>query len=73
MSYFELSIKERATIQVSRVQGISLRHIARILEGASSTVSREVRRNLTDQRVYCAGTHSSSGKDDVRHVAQSAG
>ena len=54
MSYVELSIEERATIQVSRAQGMSLRRIARLLERAPSTISREVRRNQTDQRAYCA-------------------
>ncbi|WP_311945810.1 helix-turn-helix domain-containing protein, partial [Halomonas piscis] len=54
MSYVELSIEERATIQVSHVQGMSLRHIARIVERAPSTISREVRRNLIGQRAYCA-------------------
>ena len=54
MSYVELSIEERATIQVSRTQGMSLKHIARLLERAPSTTSREVRRNQADQRAYCA-------------------
>ncbi len=33
---------------------MSLRRIARIPERAPSTVSREVRRNQAEQRVYCA-------------------
>lgn len=54
MSYIELSIEERATIQVSRAQGMSLRHIARILDRAPSTISREVRRNRAKPHIYCA-------------------
>ncbi|WP_189473050.1 helix-turn-helix domain-containing protein, partial [Litchfieldella qijiaojingensis] len=45
MSYSELSIEERATIQVSHAQGMSMRQIARLLERAPSTISRELRRN----------------------------
>lgn len=65
MSYVELSIEERATIQVSRAQGMSLRHMARMLERAPSTISREVRRNLNDQiELVC--------KDELIHAAAEA-
>ena len=54
MSYVELSIEERATIQVSRAQGMSLRHVARVLNRSPSTVCREIRRNRTSPGRYCA-------------------
>lgn len=54
MSYSELSIEERATIQVSLRQGMSLRQIAHMLRRSPSTVSREVRRNQTQSGAYCA-------------------
>jgi IS30 family transposase len=37
MSYLELSIEERASIQVGQAQGMSLRHIAQLLGRAPST------------------------------------
>lgn len=45
MTYTELSVTERATIQVSRAQGFSQRAIARLINRSPSTVSREIRRN----------------------------
>ena len=54
MPYIELSIEERASIQVERAQGMSLRHIARLLGQAPSTISREKRRNQMTQNGYCA-------------------
>ncbi|MCE8014423.1 helix-turn-helix domain-containing protein, partial [Billgrantia desiderata] len=45
MSYSELCIEERATIQVSLEQGLSIRKVADLLERSPSTISREVRRN----------------------------
>ncbi|MBE0464947.1 IS30 family transposase [Halomonas sp. FME20] len=54
MSYIELSIEERASIQVGQAQGMSLRYIARLLGRAPSTISREIRRNQRDQNSYCA-------------------
>lgn len=54
MSYSELSIEERATIQVSLRQGMSLRQIAHMLRRSPSTLSREVRRNQTQSGAYCA-------------------
>jgi len=45
MSYHELSITERATIQIGRAQNFSLRRIARLIARAPSTISRELRRN----------------------------
>ena len=54
MSYLELSIEERASIQVGQAQGMSLRHIAQLLGRAPSTISREIRRNQMAQNGYCA-------------------
>ncbi|WP_152343411.1 helix-turn-helix domain-containing protein, partial [Pseudomonas syringae] len=45
MSYSELSIAERATIQVGQYRGLSQRDIARMLGRSPSTISRELRRN----------------------------
>ena len=51
MSYSELSVEERATIQISRAQGFSLRKIACLITRSPSTISRELRRN----RDVCGG------------------
>ncbi len=45
MSYSELSVEERATIQIGHAQGLSLRAIAHMLNRSPSTISRELRRN----------------------------
>ncbi|HTN29656.1 MAG TPA: helix-turn-helix domain-containing protein, partial [Pseudomonas sp.] len=45
MSYSELSVEERATIQIGRAQGLSLRRIASLIDRSPSTISRELRRN----------------------------
>lgn len=59
MSYTELSVEERATLQVSHDQGLSLRHIARLMQRAPSTISRELRRNS-----------SADGRYSARHAQQ---
>ena len=51
MSYTELSVEERATIQIGRTQGFSLRRIACLINRSPSTISRELRRN----RDVCGG------------------
>ena len=51
MSYSELSVEERATIQIGRAQGFSLRKIACLITRSPSTISRELRRN----RDFCGG------------------
>lgn len=51
MSYSELSVEERATIQIGRAQGFSLRKIACLITRSPSTISRELRRN----RDVCGG------------------
>lgn len=45
MSYHELSVVERATIQIGLLNQWSQRRIARLLNRSPSTVSREIRRN----------------------------
>lgn len=47
MSYQELSIEERVTIQIGQLPGLSQRAIARMLDRSPSTISRELRRNAT--------------------------
>ncbi|WP_157384310.1 helix-turn-helix domain-containing protein, partial [Pseudomonas helleri] len=42
-SYTELSVEERATIQISHAQGFSLRRIACLINRSPSTISRELR------------------------------
>jgi len=45
MSYTELSVEERATIQIGNAQGFSLRRIGHLINRSPSTISRELRRN----------------------------
>ena len=45
MSYSELSVEERATIQIGHAKGFSLRRIACLISRSPSTISRELRRN----------------------------
>ncbi|MNQ92482.1 hypothetical protein D3C85_1079110 [compost metagenome] len=59
MSYHELSIEERATIQVGQLHGLSLRAIARTLGRSPSTISRELRRNTGFNGTYHAPTAQS--------------
>lgn len=54
MSYQELSIEERVTIQVGQLQGLSQRAIARMLDRSPSTISRELRRNAAAASAYSA-------------------
>lgn len=58
MSYYELSVEERAIIQVGQARGFSRRWLARLLKRAPSTISREIRRNRV------------TGDDYSAHVAQ---
>ncbi|TBU81256.1 helix-turn-helix domain-containing protein, partial [Phytopseudomonas dryadis] len=51
MFYSELSVEERATIQIGHAQGLSLRRIAGLITRSPSTISRELRRN----RDACGG------------------
>lgn len=54
MSYTELSVEERATIQVGQYQDLSQREIARMLGRSPSTISRELRRNRSLNGGYVA-------------------
>jgi IS30 family transposase len=54
MSYSELSVEERATIQIGHAQGLSLRKIACLINRSPSTISREVRRNRDVRGCYSA-------------------
>ncbi|QRL03143.1 helix-turn-helix domain-containing protein [Vreelandella venusta] len=54
MSNIELNIEEHTSVQVGQAQGMSLRHIARLLGRALSTILREMRRNQMPQNSYCA-------------------
>lgn len=54
MSYTELSVEERATIQVGQYQDLSQREIARMLGRSPSTISRELRRNQSLNGRYVA-------------------
>ncbi len=45
MSYTELNLTDRVTIQICLSKGLSLQAIARCLDRSPSTISREVRRN----------------------------
>jgi IS30 family transposase len=54
MSYTELSVEERATIQVGQYQNLSQREIARMLGRSPSTISRELRRNRSLNGRYVA-------------------
>ncbi len=70
-SYLELSIEERASIQVGQAQGMSLRHIAQLLGRAPSTISREIRRNQMAQNGYCA-RHAQRQREKRRVVYRPA-
>lgn len=54
MSYTELSIEERVTIQIGQMRNLSQREIARLLGRSPSTVSRELRRNRSLSHSYVA-------------------
>ncbi|SKA26904.1 Helix-turn-helix domain-containing protein, partial [Oceanospirillum multiglobuliferum] len=52
MTYKELNIEERATIQIGLLHNLSLRSIARLLDRSPSTISREIRRNQLADGLY---------------------
>lgn len=57
LSYHELSVEERAIIQIGQARGFSRRWLASLLKRAPSTISREIRRNRVtgnDYSVYVA-------------------
>jgi IS30 family transposase len=53
MSYHELSIEERITLQLGQLQGLSQRAIAKMLNRSPSTISRELRRNGGNTALFC--------------------
>ena len=62
MSYTELSVEERATIQISHAQGFSLRRIACLINRSPSTISRELRRN----RDVCGGYSARTAQQQMQ-------
>ncbi|RRW25076.1 IS30 family transposase, partial [Ectopseudomonas oleovorans] len=62
MSYTELSVEERATIQIGRTQGFSLRRIACLINRSPSTISRELRRN----RDVCGGYSAHAAQQQMQ-------
>ena len=54
MSYCELTMTERSTLQVALSQQMIFRAIARPLKRAPSTISREVRRQARTRQHYQA-------------------
>ncbi|XOQ67839.1 MAG: hypothetical protein ACFWT5_14450 [Pseudomonas helleri] len=62
MSYTELSVEERATIQISHAQGFSLRRIACLINRSPSTISRELRRN----RDVCGGYSAHAAQQQMQ-------
>jgi IS30 family transposase len=67
MSYSELSVEERATIQIGQAQGFSQRGIARLINRSPSTISRELRRNRDACGDYSA-RNAQQHMRDRRHV-----
>lgn len=63
-----LSLLERQRIATLRGQGLGIREIARRLDRAPSTVSREVRRNMRphDRAIYDADLAHSRAKENAR-------
>lgn len=72
MAYSELSIEERATIQVSHAQGMSMRQIARLLERAPppSVASYDATNSLMATTV--SSMPNTFGTNDGRPVAPDA-
>ncbi|WP_235041069.1 helix-turn-helix domain-containing protein [Vreelandella profundi] len=62
MSYVELSIDERVSIQLGQALRMSQRHITRLLGRASSTIFREIRRYQKVQDTYFA-QHAQQQRD----------
>ena len=55
MNYYHLSPEERAVIMIEYRQGMSIRSIGALLNRSASTISRELKRNLTASTAhYCA-------------------
>ena len=54
MNSTELSIEERATLQIGFSHRLSLRAIARLIGRSPSTISREIKRNSNSAGQYSA-------------------
>ncbi|QPL47636.1 helix-turn-helix domain-containing protein [Halomonas sp. A40-4] len=65
MSYSEFCTEERAAIQVSLAQGLSIRKIAILLERSPATISLEIRRNGSSDGRYRA-PHAQQHRHDRR-------
>ena len=52
--YHQLGMEDRRTIAIGREQGLSIRAIARILNRAASTISREIARNAPGDSYSCS-------------------
>ena len=65
MSYSELSTEERATIQVSLSQDLSIRKVTALLERSSATIRREIRRYGSPDGRYRA-SHARQRRHDRR-------
>ncbi len=78
--YTELSIEERAVIQVSLSMGISQRGIAKKLKRSPSTISREIKRNSVSneytvqaaQQIRYRKRLARLGMDTILHTSQGA-
>ena len=51
-SYSHLKPEERATLMLMMREGATVRSVARTLSRAPSTISRELKRNCSDGRIY---------------------
>jgi IS30 family transposase len=51
-SYNHLKPEERATLMLMMREGATVRSVARTLSRAPSTISRELKRNCSDGRIY---------------------
>ena len=61
--YRQLNAEERATIMLMQQQGNGLRTMGRFLKRSSSTISRELARNLAGESGYSA---SKAGEQAIR-------
>lgn len=56
MAYQQLTMSDRALIQIGREKGFSMRAIARGLGRQASTISRELKRNVVESKAYNLGS-----------------
>ena len=68
-SYNHLKPEERATVMLMMREGATVRSVARTLCRAPSTISRELKKNCPDGRVYeVAAAGTAPVKNDMRGV-----